>query len=113
MPRIKKIAATLTVVLALAAAAPASAQALSKLSPNGKAKSWTVVSDKAISLKLYTNQYAHADYYRKASNTTQRHLWNKSGINTTATSGTGSVVFKIRTCEWIKDNDDKCSGWAF
>ncbi|MFJ2828766.1 hypothetical protein ACIPC1_14510 [Streptomyces sp. NPDC087263] len=98
---------------ALAAASPTAAQALSKWSPDNQAYAWTKLDSEFVSVKTYTSTYAHADYYRAASNTTQRHLWNKSGTGTTATSGGGSVIFKLRVCEWVKDNDDDCSGWDY
>ncbi|GGZ24644.1 hypothetical protein [Streptomyces poonensis] len=112
MPRLRTSAAAVLAAVALAAASPA-AQALSKYSPDHEAYAWTQQSDKFVSVKTYTSNSAHADYYRAASNTTQRHLWNKSGAGTTATSGGGSKIFKLRTCEWVKDNDDDCSGWDY
>ncbi|GGZ24665.1 hypothetical protein [Streptomyces poonensis] len=96
--------------LALAGASPAAAQ-LTKFSPNDKAFAYTTKSNTLVSVWQQKSGYSHADYYRKASSGTQRHLWNKSGVNTTVTSGSGSALFKMRVCEWVKDNDDICSGW--
>ncbi|MFJ2828769.1 hypothetical protein ACIPC1_14525 [Streptomyces sp. NPDC087263] len=96
--------------LALAGASPAAAQ-LSKFTPNNRAYAYTTSSDSLINVWQQKSGYSHADYYRTASSGTQRHLWNKSGVNTTVTSGSGSDVFKLRACEWVADNDDICSGW--
>jgi hypothetical protein len=113
MSRIMRVAALTVAVVAISAASPAVGATLTKTSPNAKAYAWSTGTNSTISVKLYTNSYAHADYYRAASNSTQRHLWNKSGINTTATSGSGSTIFKLRVCEWVPDNDDICSAWVW
>ncbi|WP_460068417.1 hypothetical protein [Streptomyces sp. YKOK-I1] len=113
MPASAKLAAVAIAAAALLGASPAGAQTLAKWSPNSEAYAWSKGDNSTVSIREYSDNYSHVDYYRAASQSTQRHLWNKSGINTTATSGSGSAIFKLRTCEWVKDNDDICSGWDY
>ncbi|WP_137235722.1 hypothetical protein [Streptomyces sp. BPSDS2] len=111
MRKLPFLSAALVAAVSVGMASPAVAQ-LSRTSPNGKAIASTYSSNTVVKVHQLRSGYSHADYYRKASSSTQRHLWNKSGVNTMVASGGGSAIFKLRVCEWVKDNDDKCSGWT-
>jgi hypothetical protein len=115
---VKKISAAIASTIAIAAfaaASPAAATYVSAISPNLRAQAWTngtaLKASTTVTVYQMKSGYSHGDYYRAASSSTQRHLWNKSGTGTLVTSGTGSDIFKLRVCEWVPDNDDKCSGW--
>ncbi|MFF4963097.1 hypothetical protein ACFY2Z_40145 [Streptomyces sp. NPDC001222] len=95
--------------VAMLGASPA--MALSAYSPSAKAYAETHASDSQVSLAIYTDQWAHADYYRTTDPSDPYHLWNKSAKDTTSWSGKGGKVTQIRTCNWVKDNDDECSRW--
>ncbi|MDQ8704705.1 hypothetical protein RCO28_19730 [Streptomyces sp. LHD-70] len=48
-------------------------------------------------------------YYRSASSSTERTLWNKLGGGTETRSGTGSWVTKAKICESQLAQPDDCS----
>ncbi|MFE9649949.1 hypothetical protein ACFYO0_38735 [Streptomyces sp. NPDC006365] len=50
-------------------------------------------------------------YFRLASPTTERTLWNKSGSGTTVTGGDGSSITTQKVCRQATFTDP-CSGWV-
>ncbi|MGW3197209.1 hypothetical protein ACWDBD_21975 [Streptomyces sp. NPDC001118] len=95
--------------MAMLGASPA--MALSAWGPSSKSYAETRAGDSQVALSIYTNQYAHTDYYRTTDPSDPYHLWNKSAKNTTTYSGKGGKIVQMRTCNWVKDNDDECSRW--
>lgn len=106
---LKRAAATLTIVAAVGSASPAFAIATHTDGVHAK----TFSSDKRIQVKD-TKPDGHkvkANYYRKATNTDKRVLWNNKGFNKVTKSGSGSKIFKIQACKEINNGPDKCSKW--
>ncbi|GAA3751532.1 hypothetical protein [Salinactinospora qingdaonensis] len=75
--------------------------------------------DKAIAntqVYLYDNENdgnsVEAQYQRRASPGTTRHLWNHSGGGTRVSSGFGSSVIKLRVCEERDWAPDSCTSWV-
>ncbi|WP_274915188.1 hypothetical protein [Streptomyces sp. WZ-12] len=97
--------------LALVGASPAFA--MEAYSPSAHAHAWTTTSDRVVKLQQNDLGKSHADYYRTTDPNEPYHLWNKSGImGSTATSGNGNRVVKMRACNWVKDNDDECGKYV-
>ncbi len=111
MKSLKRIAAAGVAVAALSSASPAFAHYV--YSPNGYARSYGQTTAYIEQLTSGGSGISKVQYYRDASPATLRTIWNKSGAGTTVTSGSGSQILKHRTCEWVKDNDDKCSGYGY
>ncbi|MFF0630788.1 hypothetical protein [Streptomyces sp. NPDC004296] len=96
---------------ALAGASPAFA-AFESYSPGGKVGSWTQNNDTQVAVMLHSaRDIGFANYYRTTDPDSYYTLWNKGGPGSTAYSGTGGRVTDLRTCTWVKDNDDECSRW--
>ncbi|MGW8380854.1 hypothetical protein [Streptomyces sp. ODS28] len=88
------------------------------------AKSASTTGSKIYTYKKEGHQYAYvkdtkADkraaygkYERSASAGKIRALWNKSGSGTTAKSGKGSKIIKMRACRQEQWKPDSCSNWT-
>ncbi|MEU6843186.1 hypothetical protein ABZ930_15080 [Streptomyces sp. NPDC046716] len=109
MRRLKYVATICTTVIALSSAAPAFAGY--RLSPTGYARSYGQVHAYIEQLTNGGSGVSKVQYVREASQGTLRTIWNKSGAGTTVSSGSGSTLVQHRTCEWVPDNDDKCSSY--
>ncbi|MFC5719952.1 hypothetical protein ACFP1Z_07165 [Streptomyces gamaensis] len=96
--------------VALLGASPAFA--MEAYSPSGRAHAFTTSSDRAVKLEQLGLGMSHADYYRTTDPNEPYHLWNKGGIGTTASSGVGNTVVKLRVCNWVKDNNDECGKYV-
>ncbi|MEJ1202738.1 MULTISPECIES: hypothetical protein [unclassified Streptomyces] len=107
--KVKRTAAIALTVAAFAASAPAFAF---NASTDG-AYAWTT-SDNHYANIRDTAKDGHpvkAEYYRLNSSGTLRTLWEKRGYGHSNTSGYGSLVFKIKACEYINNWPDDCSAW--
>ncbi|MFW5417884.1 hypothetical protein J0910_14830 [Nocardiopsis sp. CNT-189] len=102
-----------TAIAALAALPLLSGTAMAITATQGNDKAYTTSSGAKIS--VYDgeddNRTVYGNYYRQASAGTERTLHNKSGYKTTATSGSGSKIIKLRVCESIGSWPDSCSDW--
>ncbi|WP_017557145.1 hypothetical protein [Nocardiopsis baichengensis] len=100
-------------IAALAALPLLNGTAMAITAYQGDDKAYTTAGGSKIS--VYDGEddgrVVYGKYYRQASPGTERGLYNKSGYGTTATSGSGSDILKLRVCESISAWPDACSDW--
>lgn len=107
-----KIRRTAVVALALAAVT-ASAPAFAFNASTDGAYAWTTSDDHYANIKD-TAKDGHpvkAQYYRLYDLDVLRTLWEKSGYGHSNTSGYGSLITRIKACEYINNWPDECSAW--
>ncbi|MBU7598316.1 hypothetical protein JGS22_011990 [Streptomyces sp. P38-E01] len=106
------VAAAALGIITLIGAAPAFAYQTATLKGTGQARVYSNSTSKAkvgAWDDVSDHNPVYARYYRKASPSTQRSLWNKAGGGTESYSGTGSSVLKAKICESQMAQPDDCS----
>lgn len=108
------VIAGVALVATLATAAPAVAGIYISREDRGVAY---VAGNKNANAATFDNscdgQDVAAQYYRDASPTTRRTLWNKTGCNGSNMSGAGSWIFQMRLQEQFVAGTDYYSAWYY
>ncbi|MEV3971289.1 hypothetical protein AB0K68_24570 [Streptomyces sp. NPDC050698] len=108
---LKRIAAVSLGLMTFAVSSPAFSGEISAYSSGGAAWSSNELHTANATDQKSDGHPVKAEYYRSNDWDTLKTLWEKRGAGNTTSSKGSYVISKMKSCTYINNWPDDCSGW--